>query len=71
MWSTAAADDSLIPGPGPPPAEAHRLCELTDGDQRRDEWEPSKYAQVSGRCEKICPGHSDLTGVSHVFFFFV
>lgn len=28
---------------------------------RRDEWEPSKYAQVSGRCEKICPGHSGLT----------
>lgn len=27
---------------------------------RKDEWEPSEYAQVSGRCEKICPGHSDL-----------
>lgn len=38
MWATAAADDSLIPGMPPPPAESFYLCELTDRDQTEERW---------------------------------
>ena len=46
-----------------PPSLRPAICLSwqTEIRPRRDEWEPSEGAQVSGRCEKICPGHSDLT----------
>ena len=62
MWAAAAADDSLIPGLGPPPL-GPTVCASwqTEIRLRKDEWEPSECAQVSGQYEKICPSHSDLT----------